>query len=362
MPRILFMASHRPGRSPSQRFRFEQYLDHLKQNGFEVDFSWIINEQDDKILYSKGNFFKKLGLLLRTWKKRRQDKKNYRNYDIIFVQREAWMLGSTVFERKIKSSGARFVFDFDDSIWLMDTSDGNKKWEWLKNPGKTAQNIAFADMVFAGNSYLAGYALKHNRNVKIVPTTIDTDEYIPSAVPKTGGDKIVLGWSGSITTIKHFEYAVDFLKVIRKKYGDKIEITVIGDGNFVHDELKIKGKAWKKEDELKELRNFDIGIMPLPDDEWAKGKCGLKGLQYMALGIPTIMSPVGVNTEIIQNGENGMLASTTEEWISCLEQLIENAELRKKIGKQARKTVVEKYSVLSQRDNYVKYFNEVLKK
>ena len=100
--------------------------------------------------------------------------------------------------------------------------------------------------------------------------------------------------------------------------------------------------------------------MPLPDDEWAKGKCGLKGLSYMACEIPTIMSPVGVNTQIIEHGANGFLASTTQEWVDCISKLIESPELREKMGKAARQTVVEKYSVLSQQENYLKAFTEVL--
>ncbi|HXB41683.1 MAG TPA: glycosyltransferase family 4 protein [Bacteroidia bacterium] len=360
MPRILFIATHRPNRSPSQRFRFEQYLDFLKQNGFDYRFSYSIREGDDKILYGKGRYLKKFFILLKTLQIRFSDWLSYKHYDIIFVQREAVMIGSTFFERKIKRTKARFVFDFDDSIWLMDTSEGNKKFEWMKNPEKTARNIRYADMVFAGNNYLADYARHYNKNIKIIPTTIDTEQYKP--VAKTYTNKpIVIGWSGSITTIKHFEFALDFLKEVKNKYGDKISISLVGDGTYTNEELGIKGLPWIAEKELSDLNSFDIGIMPLPDDEWAKGKCGLKGLQYMALEIPTIMSPVGVNTEIIEHGKNGFLASTTQEWVDCLSQLIESIELRQKTGKTARQTVIEKYSVQSLQARYLEAFREVLK-
>jgi glycosyltransferase involved in cell wall biosynthesis len=214
-------------------------------------------------------------------------------------------------------------------------------------------------MVFVGNQYLADYALQYNDNVKIVPTTIDTEEYKRDENVKRNGI-ICIGWTGSITTIKHFEYAAPILRMLKEKYGEKITIKVIGDRNYAHKGLGIKGMPWNKENEIKELSSFDIGIMPLPNDQWSKGKCGLKGLQYMALEIPAIMSPVGVNSDIIQDGVNGFLADKEEEWVSKISRLIEDKDLRERMGKEARKTVLQKYSREAQKDNYLKYFNEVL--
>jgi glycosyltransferase involved in cell wall biosynthesis len=364
--RILFIAAHRPDRSPSQRFRFEQYLSYLKENSFDCDFSWLISEKDDKRFYAPGNLRTKVLILLKSWWKRRKDAWRASEYDIVFVQREAFMTGSTRFEKKFAKSGAKLVFDFDDAIWNLDTSNANKKFEWLKNPGKTAEIISMSHLVIAGNEYLASYARRHNKNVVIIPTTIDLTEYKRSpsltafdSAQSDNGTTITIGWSGSLTTIKHFEFAVPFLREIKKKYGDRVSIKVIGDSTYVNEELGVRALAWKKEDEVKELSTFDIGIMPLPDDEWAKGKCGLKGLQYMALGIPTIMSPVGVNTEIIRDGENGMLATTTEEWVNKLEQLIESAELRKCIGEAAIDCVKKLYSVEAWKRKYVELLSKL---
>jgi glycosyltransferase involved in cell wall biosynthesis len=328
----------------------------LEQHGFQCHLSYIISEEDDTVFYSEGNTFKKLWILIKAILHRIKDTFSYNKYDIVFVQREAIMIGSSYFEKRIKRSRAKYIFDFDDSIWLMDTSDGNKKYEWLKNPEKTIRNIRYADMVFAGNTYLANYARSCNTHVKIIPTTIDTDFHKP--FPKKN-DNLIIGWIGSHTTIKHFEYALEFLAIIKNKY-PHIEIRVVGDEEYVNESLNIKGIAWSSATEVDMINSFSIGIMPLPDDEWAKGKCGLKGLSYMACEVPTIMSPVGVNTEIIQHGKNGFLASTTDEWMACLSQLIENPELRETIGKAGKQTVLEKYSVLSQQQNYLNAFKEVL--
>jgi glycosyltransferase involved in cell wall biosynthesis len=361
MPAILFIAAHRPDRSPSQRFRFEQYLGFLKEHGFDHEFSYLISPADDKAFYGPGNLTRKLWILLKSFRKRLKDVSRAKQFDIVFIQREAFMTGSTFFEKQLRKSGAKLVFDFDDAIWLLDTSEGNKRFEWLKDGAKTGRIISMCDMVFAGNAYLADYARQFNSNVKIVPTTIDTNEYVRMNVPRAD-NAVCIGWSGSITTIKHFEYALPFLRRIKQKYGERIKIKVIGDAAYENAELGIKGIGWSKKDEVEQLSSFDIGIMPLPDDEWAKGKCGLKGLQYMALDIPTIMSPVGVNSEIIRDGVNGFLASAEDEWVEKLSGLIESEELRRRVGKAARSTVEEKYSVTSQQENYLRYLSGLLNK
>jgi glycosyltransferase involved in cell wall biosynthesis len=360
MPKILFLTLHRPNRSPSQRFRFEQYLDLLNQNGFDYEFSFLLNEKDDAIFYKKGHLFSKAFIVLKSSLKRLKELMNASKYDIVFIQRECFMLGSSFFEKQFSKSGVKMIFDFDDSIWLQNVSDANKTFVWLKNPNKTSKIISYSNLVFAGNKYLKDYAIQFNKEVEIIPTTIDTVEYKRVSLPDS--DKVVIGWSGSITTIQHFEYSLSVLKKIKAKYKDTIDIHVIGDVNYSNSELGINGKAWNKKTELTDLSAFDIGIMPLPDDEWANGKCGLKGLQYMALEIPTIMSPVGVNTEIIQDGKNGFLASTEEEWLERLSLLIESKELRNQIGKAGRDTVVNHYSVDAYKQKYVDLFNQILTK
>lgn len=356
MSKILFLTLHRPERSPSQRFRFEQYIPFLVQNGFECRHSFLLDEKADKIFYSKGKIFGKLVIVLKSFFKLWSLSSRADEHDFIYIQREAFMLGTSFFEKRFAGSKAKVIFDFDDSIWLLDVSDANKAFSWLKNPNKTAEIISVSDVVVGGNQYLCNYAKQFNNNVKLIPTTIDISAYSHKGNTNTA---VCIGWSGSLTTLKHFDHAVPFLKKLKEKYGDRITIKVMGDPNHKNKELEVSYVGWTKETEVQELSGFDIGIMPLPDDKWANGKCGLKGLQYMALEIPTIMSPVGVNCEIIQDGVNGFLASTEEEWINKLSQLIESKELREKIGKAGRKTVEEKYSVESQKNSYLKLFKEL---
>jgi glycosyltransferase involved in cell wall biosynthesis len=348
--RILFIAAHRPNRSPSQRFRFEQYIGFLESKGYSCDYSWLLNEKDDKRFYSPGHYIRKTYIVFKSWIKRCRDLIRASRYDVIFIQREAFMTGSTWFERQF-AKRSKVIFDFDDAIWKLDISDANKRLSFLKRPGKTQKLIRSAHLVIAGNAFLAEFAKEFNRNVKIIPTTIDTDYHLPK--PKTSNGLVTIGWTGSLTTIKHFRLAEKVLEKIRKKYGDRVRYKVIGDKNYVNESLGIRGIAWNRKTEVEDLNGIDIGIMPLPDDEWARGKCGFKGLQYMAMEIAPVISPVGVNTEIVQHGENGFLASTEEEWINYISMLIDDPELRHRIGKAARRTVIERYSVESCKQDYL---------
>jgi len=366
LPKILIIADHRLNRSPSQRYRFEQYLDYFKSQGFDWELSEIITENDDKVFYAPGNYMAKAWILLKSIFIRFQDLQRAKSFDIIFIQREALLLGSSYFEKQFFKKH-KVIFDFDDSIWLLDTSPENKKFEFLKNPDKTKINIAHAHAVIAGNQFLANYAKQFNKNTIVIPTTIDTEFHIPkpelrgfdSAQPDK--EKIVIGWSGSISTIKHFEMAISALKQIQTQHPNKIEIHVIGQGSYSHPKINVISKNWSSKTEVDDLNCFDIGIMPLPNDEWVKGKCGLKGLSYMACGIATIMSNVGVNSDIIEHGKNGFLAETEQEWVNCLSLLIENNDLRHKIGQAGRETVVKNYSVNAHKDNYVSVLKSLIK-
>lgn len=363
MPKILFIVDHRLNRSPSQRYRFEQYLDFFKVNGFDWELSEIITKKDDVVFYHPGNYLKKVFILLKSIFIRLNDFRRAKQFDVIFIQREALLLGSSFFEKQFYKRN-KVIFDFDDSIWLLDTSPENKKFEFLKNPDKTKTNIAHAHTVIAGNEYLANYARQFNKNVVIIPTTIDTDFHKPIKKDFDSAQsdrKVVIGWSGSISTIKHFENSISFLKTIIAKYPNKIEIHVIGQASYTNPEINVISKSWSAATEVEDLNCFDIGIMTLPDDEWAKGKCGLKGLSYMACGIPTIMSPVGVNKDIIQHGINGFLATTEQEWIDCLSKLIESVELRQQMGEAGRTTIVKNYSVNANKHHYLEVLNSLIK-
>ncbi len=353
MKRLLYIAPHRPGRSPGQRFRFEQFLDCLKSNDIEVTYSFLLNAWDDYHFYHHGNYLSKVwiavkGLLIRTFDVLRASR-----FDYVLVYREAHFFGTSIFERML-SRKAVMLFDFDDAIWMNDISESNRNLSWLKNSDKTAQIVKLADLVIVGNSFLADYARRWNDNVDVIPTTIDTDLYSYRGARET--DTVVIGWIGSLTTLKHFQESVPALARVKEKYGDRISFKVIVDVDYRESRLNLVSTKWSKETEVDELLGIDIGIMPLPNNDWSKGKCGFKGIQYMSVGIATIMTPVGVNVDIISNGQNGLLATTEQEWVDCLSRLIDSPELRRQMGEAGRATVEQRFSVKSQQQHFVDSF------
>lgn len=358
MPRILFVAAHRPDRSPSQRYRFEQFIPYWETHGWEVRQAWLIDEGDDAVFYAPGHMLRKGLLFARSWLRRLRHVDMAREADIVFVQREAFMTGSIRFEQAMRRTGARFIFDFDDAIWRLDVSEGNRRLRWLKDPGKTDRLIAMADLVIAGNRYLADHALPLNPRTVVIPTVVDTDRYLP--VMRKHPDKVIIGWTGSLTSIAYLREALPMLRRLQQRFGGRIGFRIISDHRFTDPGLDVDGLVWNSATEAEDLAGIDIGIMPMPDNEWSKGKCGFKGLQYMGMGKAVVLAAVGVNTEIVQDGINGCLARDEAEWTDRLSKLIEDADLRLAMGRAARRTVEEKYSVIAWRDRYIDHFNALI--
>ena len=356
--RLLFVALHRPGRSPSQRFRFEQFIPFLQGNNWHCDYAYVLDEEGDKAFYTPGAYWQKAKVVIKGFLSRMSDIAKADQYDVIFIQRETFVTGSTFFEHRFARTKAKVVFDFDDAIWLLDISEGNKNLSWLKDPSKTKKIIALSDLVIAGNSYLADYAEGFNPHVKVLPTVIDTDFYIP--VPKANSEVITIGWSGSQTTNKHFLLSEPWLRILKEKYGKRIRFVAVTERAIEMEGIDIETIYWDKEKEVENLNQIDIGMMPLPDDEWSKGKCGFKGIQYMSLGKPSVMSPVGLNPEIIEHGVNGYLPNTTEEWVDCLSKLIDSEALRQQIGQAGRQTIEARYSVHSAKGKLLQMLDDLM--
>ena len=356
--RIFFIAPYPFGKAPSQRFRFEQYFTFLKEQGYEIEEHPFYDEKTWSTLYSEGKILKKVWGLIRSFARRKLLLFRLHKADHIFIHREVAHIGPPIMEWIIaKVLRRKYTYDFDDAIWLANYSETNAKFHRLKAYWKVNYCMKWAHQVTAGNDYLANYARKFNQNVQVIPTTIDTEGH-HNVHCDHDKEPVTIGWTGTHTTMRYLELLFPILKELENTYHFKFCVISNQAPEF---ELKsMEYVPWKKETEIEDLAQIQIGIMPLEEDIWSEGKCGFKGLQYMSLGMATILSPVGVNKTIVQNGINGFLADSAQDWKEKLEQLITDVQLRKKMGEAGRWTVEEHFSVEANKEKYLELFERVL--
>jgi glycosyltransferase involved in cell wall biosynthesis len=341
--RVGFLALQAPDLSPGQRYRVEAFLPALRRRGIDFSYDWLLDRDDLRVFYGNAPAARKGLVAAKAALRRLKTVALPRRVDLFFVQREAFFLFNE-WSEWLAHLQAPVILDFDDAIWIHNVSEANRRFAWLKNVRKIPRIARMAHTVIAGNEYLATWARQHSANVHVVPTCVDTDRFTPPPA-RDGSGPVTIGWSGSPSTFAHLRTLLPALERVKARHRDRVRIRVMGDPTFSHPPLALRGEAWTPDAELGLLREVDIGVMPLVDEEWTLGKCGLKGLVTMAMGAATVMSPVGVSTEIVQHGENGFLARTEDEWVEILGRLVEDPVLRRRIGEAGRQTVVRSYSV-----------------
>jgi glycosyltransferase involved in cell wall biosynthesis len=357
--RILFLTPYPPGQAPSQRFRFEQYLTILTANGHQYRLAPFLSEGTWRILYHPGQAVQKALGILGGFRRRLGHVLAAPAYDYVFVHREVAPLGPPIFEWLLtKVLRKRLIYDFDDAIWLANTSKANKIVAGLKWHHKVDSICRWAYENSCGNDYLAAYARQFNPNVVVNPTTIDTVHLHNQVRDQMAPGPLVIGWTGTHSTLKYLLPIVPVLARLEAE-GLEFEFRVISNQppEFSQPLRSLRFVPWQKATEISDLLTFHIGLMPLEDDKWAQGKCAFKALQYMALGIPTLVSPVGMNTEVVQDGKNGYICQEAADWYQRLHELLIDSPQRQRLGSAARKTIEQRYSVLANTDNFLRLFS-----
>lgn len=339
--RVLALVPYPLGTTPSQRYRLEQWAPLLARD-HAIDISWapFADERLAALLAQPGRLGAKAWRVAQATRDRFQDLRRAADHDVLVVHRAAFWAGPAWLERAVSRTGRPFVFDFDDAIWLRHSSGANAFFDRLKFPGKTAGICRDASVVVTGSEYLAEYARGHARDVRVVPSSIDLDAY--ASRPRPPGERVVVGWTGSGTSLTHLESFAETLRPVLA--ARPVELRVVSSRRPVLPGIPATFREWSASSEVEDVRAFDIGIKPQPDDAWSRGKCAMKELQYMALGIPAVCSPVGGSRESIRHGQNGFLAATADEWRSTLLRLVDDPALRARVGQAGRKTVEESYS------------------
>ena len=353
--KVIFITPYPTSVAASQRFRFEQYYSLLKENQIDFVVAPFITEKVWSILYKKGFWWKKSFSILLGFVKRYGLLFRIRKYDYVFIHREAVPLGPPIWEFIVaKVIGKKIIYDFNDAIWLHNASETNRLFSYLKWYSNVQYLCRIAYKVSCGNNFLRSFSSQYNNNSVYNPTTIDTENY-HSRIKKSFHEPIVIGWTGSHSTLKYIDAIIPVLKQLERKYD--FTFMVISDVNPNIPLTSFVFKEWNRDTEIDDLLKIDIGIMPLVDDKWSNGKCGFKALQYMSLGIPALVSAVGVNTKIVDDGVSGFVCNTESDWEQYLEKFILEPQLLVELGKNTRKKIINDYSVSSNSSNFIHLFS-----
>jgi glycosyltransferase involved in cell wall biosynthesis len=354
-PVIHFWVPYPESTAPSQRFRVELFLPTLTQKGFQFEVLSFLDEKAWEILYKPGKgFMKTIGTIkgffrriIHLWKSVKAD--------YIFLHREATPVGPPVFEwLLVKILRKKIIHEYDDAIWI----PGGEKisWikKWLKATWKVKYIIRWAYKIAAGNEFLCNYARQYNSSVFLIPTVVDTQNGHNKMRDQFADKRIVVGWTGTHTTLHNLEEIQDIIPELKKEIDFDFYIISNKPPEWNFDFIY---KQWDEETEVDDLLRMHIGVMPLKKGPWFEGKCGFKLIQYHALGIPAVASPVGVNSLITLNDKTGFIANTPGEWRSALKKLIEDAGLRSQMGQAGKEHIESNYSLNSLLPAFISLFS-----
>ena len=318
-----------PPNAPSARFRVYQYLNEIKKHGFSVTLKEIPKSTIQRI-----RLFNSLT-----------------GYDIVFLQKR---LMQSWFVKLLRKRAKALVYDFDDAI-LYRSSDAKNKHS-ANRKRRFSRTVGCADVVIAGNDYLKRLAQPYAKSTVVIPTGIDIDRYLPSSKPN---QVLTIGWIGSSSSLIFLK---DLIEPINKLYrqNPSFQLKVVCDDFIEGFECPVINKIWSEPDEIRDIQSFDIGLLPMRDDHWTKGKCALKLLQYMSCELPSVSSNTEFVASIINDGDNGLLADDPEQWQKQLHRLLEEGELRAGLGHQARSSIIGTFDIQTIGQQYIAAFKRAI--
>lgn len=341
--KILFVCPYPENIAAGQRLKFEPHFKRLEELGYEITVHsfmsiklWNIISKEgytaQKILGTLLGFFERFQLLF-----------SIRKYDCVYIFMNVFPFGPPILESLYVCLSKKVIFDIEDN--MLSSEQGSINWlaSFLKSKTKTKFLIKNADHIIASSPDLANQCndISGKHNAKFIPPTLDEKRFFPKT-KDVNLSEIVIGWTGTFSSKKFLETLIPHLESLYQKR--KFKLMVIGNFDFTNDKLDLEVIKWSEDHEIQQLQNFDIGLYPLPSNDWVSGKSGLKAMQYMAIGIPAVCSAVGNVLTFIDNNENGVLVFNESKWIDALCDLIDDAKKRDEIGKNARKKFLENFS------------------
>jgi glycosyltransferase involved in cell wall biosynthesis len=351
---VLTLVPNRIGFAPGQRGSIELWEDVLKPAGINLHWAPFESEGLSEILYQPGHQVEKAIEMIRAYRKRMLLLERVEDYDAVFVYREAALLGPAFFEKKIVRRGIPIIYQLDDPLFVPYRSSSNGLWSYLKFFGKIRKICAMAKVVIVNSTQIRQFASQYNQNIWQVPSVVDTRRYIyrPDLMEQNHAD-VCIGWSGSPTTVKNIQVIAGALRRLADEIKHRIHL--IGGTQFDLPGVDYTAQAWRAETEVEDLQQIQVGMVPLPMNEWNKWKFYMKTAQYLALGIPTVATPLGSNPEVIQHGVNGFLATSEDEWVKYLGLLIKDHELRLRMSRAAAASAYQ-YTLAGNAEKIVEAF------
>jgi glycosyltransferase involved in cell wall biosynthesis len=357
-PKVVILCPYPLGISPGQRFRFEQYLEILRGKGIRIDIQPFLDMGTMQILYKPGHLLRKvLGVLL-GFGRRMAAMFSVLQYDYVFIYREASPLGPPIFETILFLLRRKVIFDFDDAIFIRSTSSVNRLIDFAKWSSKIQFITRHSSAVSVCNRFLIDWARQFNKNVVLVPTTIDADYHKPISKPPVTERTPIIGWTGTHSTMGYLDLVRPALAALQEKYDFEFRVICNVDPGFGN--LKnYRFIKWQLATEIDDLGAIDIGLMPVPEGEWEQGKVGFKAIQYSGVEAVPVVSSTGSGHEVVLDGKTGLVISNdTDSWIRALSSLLEKPQRIATMGKAAREYIVSRYSVRSQAETYAGLFGK----
>lgn len=341
MTRVLFLTRY-PIEGASSRYRVFQYLPHLERLGVQAETQSFMDTPMYRLSLSPGRTCAKIAATLKATARRLWALRHWGRYDVLYLQRELLPFGGPVVERWLKRRGAVLFFDYDDALFIKKPSRYNRIATALRSGEKTRALFRLVDCVVAGNAWLRDAAVAAGAPRAITLEVAEDTRRIQMHAPHSNDQPITIGWLGSPSTVKYLRVIEPVLKRIARNH-PQLRWEIMGGGDFEMDGVEWQLGDWSLEGELKALARFDIGLMPLPPEDWANGKSGGKARTYMAAGVVPVVSAIGYNLELIRHGETGFLCDTPEDWECALRLAIEDAGLRQRIALAARADVERRF-------------------
>jgi glycosyltransferase involved in cell wall biosynthesis len=358
MADILALVPYPIGTAGGQRTSIESWAPMLADNGITVHFAPFATDALYGDLYVPGGALAKATGLLRGYVHRLQMVRDLAAYDAVFVYREAALIGPEILERMVTRRGLPIIYGLDDPLFVPYRSPANGEFSRLKFPGKVARLCTLATAVIVNSTPLRTFAAEHNGNVWLVPSLIDAFAFQPEL--RCAGDPPRLGWSGSHSSAGNLDLLADPLTRLARSV--RFEMHLIGADRPAVGTVPTVAKAWSGATEVDDLRVFDVGLLPLTDHPWNAWKFSLKLAQYMALGIPPVCTPMGDNSEVVEHGTTGFLASTSDDWVRYLETLIGHDQLRQQMGAAAAAYAHRHFTLGANQETIVLAFRSALER